>query len=66
MTMKVEAHSDTILEKIGSVTAQLIKVGKPFSIHDITALLQQNADQASGSQKESCIKALELITAKMH
>lgn len=66
MTAKNETYSDEILATIGYAAGLLLKNGATLSTSDITALLRQHADRATEPHKANYIKAIRLITAKMH
>ena len=61
------ANPEEIHAVIGYVVASLLEAGKPMHMHEIAAMLKQQAERASDhTLREHCLQALRLIADKMN
>jgi len=61
------ANPEEIHAVIGYVVASLLEAGKPMHMHEIAAMLKQQAERASDdAMKRNCLHALRLIADKMN
>lgn len=61
------ADPDEIHAVIGAVVSSLLEAGRPLHMHEITAQLKRQAEQASDKAlRKICLHAVRLIADKMN